>query len=76
MKSYAIVSAPVRTKRELAIRYSPEVEPSSALKNLNRWIDYHPTLREELRQMGFENRRRYLTPAQVQLILQTLGEPS
>lgn len=76
MNNYAVVANPALTKRELAIMYSPDVPPSSALKNLNRWIDYHPTLAQELSRMGMEKKRRYLTPAQVDLILRTLGEPS
>lgn len=43
---------------------------------LKRWIMFHPTLLEQLRRTGYvPGVSRRLTPMQVQLIVDALGEP-
>ncbi len=60
---------------ELAGLYNPRLNAQSATRQLRRWIDYHPALSEQLRQMGYISGQRCFTPKQVACIIEHLGEP-
>ena len=63
-------------RTELAQMYSPDITPAAAWKKLKSWIDYHPTLENDLRQKGYRGcQQRIFTPAQVALIVRAIGEP-
>jgi hypothetical protein len=62
-------------KSELAQCYSPDISVSAARRKLMRWIDFHPTLVASLTAQGFTDKIRTFSPAQVQLIVDALGEP-
>lgn len=63
------------TRKELALRYNPNLTASAARKRLAAWIARHPTLLRELRMAGFDERQRTYTPRQVDIIMEALGEP-
>ena len=60
---------------KLAQQYSPSHSPRQARRRLRSWIGSHPTLRKSLSTLGFSLGQRTLTPAQVSLIFEALGEP-
>ena len=62
-------------RAELVQLYSPDIAPMSAWKRLKMWIDHFPGLTEQLRSVGYDGKQRSLTPQQVQLIVNALGEP-
>lgn len=63
------------TLTELSEMYFPNSTQRSALNQLKRWINYNNQLLSALEQKGYQNKQRYLTPAQVKLIIEYLGEP-
>lgn len=62
-------------KTELALLYSPDTTPAAARRKLMRWISMQPVLTEKLLQSGFADHMRTLTPMQVEMIVEALGEP-
>lgn len=62
-------------KTELAVLYYPHIQPASARRNLRTWIEDFPELREQLLKAGYRHRGVLLTPVQVQIIVDFLGEP-
>ncbi len=60
---------------ELAQLYNPTVQPRTAVRILQQWIDRYPGLRVRLTEAGMVYKTRILTPAQVRLIVEALGEP-
>lgn len=62
-------------RAELAALYCPNIAPVSAWRKLKKWIDRHPELPDRLAATGYNNHARGFTPAQVQLIVDALGEP-
>lgn len=63
------------TKGELATAYIPSAPPQNARRTLARWIRRHPTLPAQLSEAGYNAHQHHVTPRQVQLILEALGEP-
>ena len=63
------------TKKALAMAYSPNLSYSGAMRTLNKWIDKCVALKMQLFQRGYTNSSRNLTPEQVNLIFEYLGEP-
>lgn len=61
--------------QELSIKYSPDLQPASASKQLLRWVMIHPDLKDKLTEAGWHRGARRLTPHQVYLIFDSLGEP-
>lgn len=61
--------------QELAILYAPDLTPESAGKRLSSWIRFNPKLTHELQESGWQKGQRVLTPLQVRIIIQYLGEP-
>ena len=62
-------------RTELAQQYLPNLTPPSAWRVLNEWINYSPRLVEELKNLGYDGKKRVFTPAQAQAIMRHLGEP-
>ncbi len=73
MKTHADNNFVVRQygKTELALLYFPHLAPQSAWRKLRRWIMLNPVLCDALG--GYQ--LRSLTPKQVALIVEQLGEP-
>lgn len=61
-------------RTELAQLYSPNVTLATAWRRLKECIVNHPTLLADLRTTGYHSQRIF-TPAQVQLIIEAIGEP-
>ena len=60
---------------ELAGLYFPKASPTCAPKQLRRWINNNPQLKKSLTDSGYYEKQRYLTPRQVGLIFDLIGEP-
>ena len=60
---------------ELAMLYFPNSTKKSASVQLRRWIVYNTKLTEILKITGFKKGQRVLTPKQVSIMIQYLGEP-
>ncbi len=68
------------TFTELAMAYLPHDTPRAARHTLSTWIRLHRTLMARLTRCGLRlntgaGRRKRLTPQQVRLIINALGEP-
>ncbi|MCD7850024.1 MAG: DUF4248 domain-containing protein [Parabacteroides sp.] len=61
--------------QELAVLYGPDLMPESAGKRLSVWVGTNAALRTELQGCGWRKGKKTLTPKQVQVIVQFLGEP-
>ena len=62
-------------KAELALLYSPNIAPRSAVKTLTRWINGCPQLVEELRALRYQPHRHSFLKPEVEAIVRHLGEP-
>lgn len=62
-------------KTDLARQYFPEATPQSALRMLNRYMHRAVGLLDELYRAFYRPDDRHLTPRQVQIIYNYLGEP-
>jgi len=60
---------------ELALLYFPFSTKKSATTQLRRWIRRNLELRSKLGKLGFTARQRILTPRQVEVFVQFVGEP-
>ena len=60
---------------ELAVCYFAHSTAKSALSQLGVWIRRDPSLWKALEEAGFRKGQHNLTPRQVQLIYDHLGEP-
>jgi len=60
---------------ELALLYFPFSTKKSATTQLRRWIRRNQDLRNNLALLGFAERQRILTPRQVEVVVQYVGEP-
>ena len=63
------------SKSELAQRYLPRVKPATARRTMRAWIEKCPELKEALLKSGYTDKGILLTPVQVQLHYDFLGEP-
>jgi len=64
------------SKSEMAQAYFPNTaNPDTARRNLSRWIKMNPKLCAELKENGYRERQKLLTPKQVAIIYFYLGEP-
>ena len=61
--------------QELAIGYAPDLTPESAAKRLSAWVAYNKALVRALEETGWRKGQRVLTPRQVGIIVEYLGEP-
>lgn len=55
--------------------YFPLSSAQSATTQLRRWIRMNKALMEALEETGYTRKHKWLTPRQVGLIVQHLGEP-
>lgn len=62
-------------KTELALMYSPNSSPSTALQCFTRWIKHCRPLMIELEAMGYNKFRHTLFRHEVEAIVRHLGEP-
>lgn len=62
-------------RTELAQIYCPDLCPEAAYRKLKHWIELYPGLRDGLLALGISSHSRSYTPAQVELIVASLGEP-
>lgn len=62
-------------KSELASLYMPDIAPRSAAEGMRKWIEKAPGLADALTTSGLQLLDRRYTPAQVQMIVNRLGEP-
>jgi hypothetical protein len=60
---------------ELAQLYLPNVMPKSATNRLRVWIVRNEPLLQSLEASGWRSYSKTLTPLQVRLIVEALGEP-
>lgn len=63
------------SKSELALRYLPHVLPASARRTMRAWIDKNAALKEALAKAGYTDKAVILTPAQIRIHYDFLGEP-
>lgn len=63
------------SKQQLALLYFPYTEGVSAVRHLFSWIKKNTDLFEQLKETGYYANQKVLTPAQVNLIFEHLGEP-
>ncbi|MCD8167433.1 MAG: DUF4248 domain-containing protein [Bacteroides sp.] len=61
--------------QELACLYKPDISPASASKRLRYWVNKKKSMKEELLAEGWTPDCRTLTPREVQIIVNGLGEP-
>ena len=61
--------------KELCAMYFPHSSQASAGVQLKRWISYNGKLNGALTEAGYRNGQKLLTPLQVSLLFQYLGEP-
>ena len=61
--------------QELAILYAPGVTPRSATRRLSLWVMNNSDLAENLKKKGWRKGQHLLTPVQVKIIVDYLGEP-
>jgi len=62
-------------KMDLAMLYAPEASPNYALKILRTLINQDHELVEMLGKLNFQKHSHLVTPKQVRLIFEYLGEP-
>lgn len=60
---------------ELAKLYFPNVANKSATKQLRKWLNFNQRLSQRLADVGYQGVQRIITPAQVRIIIEELGEP-
>jgi hypothetical protein len=60
---------------ELARLYFPHITCKSASKQLRIWININTRLSRRLLDCGYISKQRIITPAQVKIIVEELGEP-
>jgi hypothetical protein len=60
---------------ELAQLYFPTITKKSASAQLGRWIRLNNSLKDQLNDSGFYPGIRILTPRQVEIMIEILGEP-
>jgi hypothetical protein len=60
---------------ELAMLYFPNSTKKSASTQLGRWVRQNNILKEKLFSSGFKRGTKLLTPNQVKIIIELIGEP-
>jgi len=63
------------TKKELALKYHPNMSPENATRILRRWISQDIQLLSELVKVNYRKNNHLLTPNQVRVIYKFLGIP-
>ena len=65
----------MKTKRELAKIYFPQITADSAVRKLTCWINNCKPLVRKLSKTGYRSRTHTLTEKQISMIYDYLGEP-
>lgn len=73
MKS--LIKTKVYGWQELAVLYAPGLTPHSASRRLTQWVVMNRELYERLIRSGWIKGTRILSPLQVGIIMEYLGEP-
>jgi len=60
---------------ELACLYFPKCTKKSASRIFSQWIHGNPVLVAKLRQIGWKNRQKILTPMQVKVLVEHFDYP-
>ena len=60
---------------ELALCYFPYSTPHTAVNHLVAWINRCTPLQEALRDQGYKKSAKWLSPREVRMIVEYLGEP-
>lgn len=60
---------------ELALLYFPNSSKVSATTQLGRWIRQNEKLKMQLSELGYKPKKKILTPSQVKVIVDFIGEP-
>ncbi|MBQ0056853.1 MAG: DUF4248 domain-containing protein [Bacteroidales bacterium] len=64
------------TKKELALMYFPDAaSPHTAVNHLMAWVKRCPQLWKALEAAEYKGTSKWLTPKEVRLIVEHLGEP-
>ena len=63
------------SKKQLATLYFPDTTPDTSVRHLFAWIKRCRPLMEQLLSLGYRPAQRVLSPAQVGVIIDFLGEP-
>jgi len=61
--------------QELGLLYFPTSTPASASMQLKKWITKSEKLLTDLSEAGYRSGQKLLTPKQVRLIVDHVGEP-
>ena len=65
----------MKTKREIATLYFPDITPKSASEKLTSWINNCKPLARKLSKTGYKSGTHSLTERQISMIFDFLGEP-
>ena len=65
----------MKTKREIATLYFPNINPKSASEKLNSWINNCRPLVRKLSKTGYKSGTHTLSDRQISMIFDYLGEP-
>ena len=65
----------MKTKREVAKMYFPQITADSAVRKLTTWINNCKPLTKQLAKTGYRTGMRTLTDRQIGMIYDYLGEP-
>ena len=65
----------MKTKREIATLYFPNIAEKSASEKLTSWINNCKPLVRKLSKTGYRSRTHTLTEKQISMIYNYLGEP-
>ena len=60
---------------ELALLYFPNSTKKSASTQLGRWVRQHERLKIQLQEKGYKKGNKILSPSQVKILTEHLGEP-
>lgn len=63
------------TKKELALLYFPSAEPHVAVNRLMSWVKRCKPLHTALLVQGYRKTAKWLSPREVALVVEHLGEP-
>lgn len=63
------------TKKELALFYFPTADPHVAVNRLMSWVNRCKPLHKALLDQGYQKTSKWLSPREVKLITDHLGEP-
>lgn len=63
------------SRSELAFMYMPNLNIRAAQRQMNLWLDTNERLKMRLLEAGANDKIRFYTPRQVEIIFEELGQP-